>query len=154
YVYAGSSRAGLKQWPGAGETRPETRDSLPMHALLDAAFWPGVMAEEGLDYQATMFQPVGGMDRIPHAFAQRLGKLVKYECPVQEIRKTPTGVRIVYYERGAVRSLEASYCICTLPLSVLKSTRHDLSPRIAEALKQVTYAGAYKIAWESRRFWE
>ncbi len=24
--------------------------------------------EEGLDYQATMFQPAGGMDRIPYAF--------------------------------------------------------------------------------------
>lgn len=154
YVYAGSERAGWKRMPGAGETSPQSRDPLPMRALLDAAFWPGVMAEEGLDYQATMFQPVGGMDRIPHAFAQRLGKLVKYGCPVEEIRKTPKGVRIVYTERGAARSLEAAYCICTLPLSVLKATKHDLSPRVVAALNQVTYAQAYKIAWESRRFWE
>jgi monoamine oxidase len=154
YAYAGSSRAGLKQLPGAGEVDEEGREPLPMHALLDASFWPGVMFEEGLDYQATMFQPVGGMDRIPHAFAQKLGKVVKYECPVKEIRKTPSGVRVVYTERGAVRSLEASYCICTLPLSVLKATQNDLSPRVVSAINQVSYAAGYKIAWESRRFWE
>jgi len=125
-----------------------------MSALLDASFWPGVMFEEGLDYQATMFQPVGGMDRIPHAFAQKLGKAVKYGCPVKEIRKTPNGVRVAYTEHGATRSMEASYCICALPLSVLKETQNDLSPRVVSAINQVAYAAGYKIAWESRRFWE
>jgi monoamine oxidase len=154
YVFAGSGRSGLKRLPGAGEVDEETREPLPMRALLDASFWPGIMFEEGLDYQATMFQPVGGMDRIPYAFAQKLGKVVKYGCPVREIRKTPNGVRVVYAERGVVRSLEASYCICALPLSILKETQNDLSPRVVSAISQVTYAAAYKIAWESPRFWE
>jgi monoamine oxidase len=154
YAYAGSSRAGLKQLPGAGNVEGEGREPLPMHALLDAAFWPGVTFEEGLDYQATMFQPIGGMDRIPHAFAEKLGKVVKYECPVREIRKTPNGVRIVYVERGHVRSLEASYCVCTVPPSVLKTTQTDFSPGLVSAINQATLASAYKIAWESRRFWE
>lgn len=154
YVYAGSRRAGLKRLPGAGDLDEEGREPLSMHALLDASFWPGIMLEEGLDYQATMFQPVGGMDRIPHAFAKRLGKVVRYGCPVREIRKTSNGVRIIYTERGAVRSLEAAYCICTLPLTVLKATQNDLSPRVVSAINQVTYDSGYKIAWESRRFWE
>ena len=154
YVYAGSRRAGLKRLPGAGEVDEEGREPLPMRALLDASFWPGVMFEEGLDYQATMFQPTGGMDRIPNAFAQKLGHVVKYGCPVREIRKTPNGVRVVYTEGGAVRSLEASYCICTLPLSVLKATQNGLSPRVVSAINQVAYDAGYKIAWESRRFWE
>ena len=154
YVYAGSPRAGLKQAPGAGEVDEVRREPLPMSALLDASFWPGVVFEEGLDYQATMFQPVGGMDRIPHAFAQKLGKVVKYGCPVKEIRKTPNGVRLVYTERGTERSLDASYCICALPLSILIKTQNDLSPRVVSAIRQVSYAAAYKIAWESRRFWE
>lgn len=154
YVYAGSPRAGLKQAPGAGEVDEVRREPLPMSALLDASFWPGVVFEEGLDYQATMFQPVGGMDRIPHAFAQKLGKVVKYGCPVKEIRKTPNGVRVVYTERGTERSLDASYCICALPLSILIKTQNDLSPRVVSAIRQVSYAAAYKIAWESRRFWE
>ena len=39
------------------------------------AFWNGMLFEEGLDQQATMFQPVGGIDHIPYAFSKRLGML-------------------------------------------------------------------------------
>jgi monoamine oxidase len=90
YVYGGSSRAGVKRLPGA-ETEEELREPLPLHALLQASFWRGVAFEEGFDQQATMFQPIGGMDRIPYAFAKSLGKIVKYKSPVREIRKTPNG---------------------------------------------------------------
>src|SRR6266851_2255213 len=113
YVYAGSSRAGLKRLPGAGEVYEESREPLPMRALLDASFWPGVMFEEGLDQQATMLQPVGGMDRIPYAFAKKLGKVMQYRCPVKEIRKTTNGVKVVYAQGGADKIIEADYCICT-----------------------------------------
>jgi monoamine oxidase len=74
--YEGSERAGLARRPGAGPDDEELRSPLPMHALLDANFWNAILFEEGLDYQATRFQPVGGMDRIPYAFANKLGKLV------------------------------------------------------------------------------
>jgi monoamine oxidase len=156
YAYVGSSRAGVKQYAGAGNVDEERRAPLPLHALLDASFWQGLMLEERLDQQATMFQPVGGMDRIPYAFARRLGNVVKYNCAVTEIRKTSAGVRIAYAEGSSrtPRSLEASYCICTMPVSVLQATANDLSPRMKSAVKQVAYAPGYKIAWQSRRFWE
>jgi len=154
YAYKGSERAGVKQLPGAGDVDEVLREPLELRALLDASFWHGMMFEEGFDYQATMLQPVGGMDRIPFAFAQKLGKIVRYGCPVKELRKTTNGVRVVYTERGSSRGLEAAYCVCTLPLSVLKTVQHDLSPRVSSALNQVGYGAAYKIAWESRRFWE
>jgi monoamine oxidase len=154
FLYKGSSRAGAKQLPGAAEREEIGRDALSMSALLDGAFWQGILFEERLDMQATMFQPVGGMDRIPHTFAQKLGTIVKYGCPVKEIRKTTAGVRILYEERGTPRVLDASYCISTVPLGVLKTIKHDLSPRVAAAMNQIGYASGYKIAWQSRRFWE
>src|SRR6185295_6190777 len=110
YKYAVSSRAGLRQLPGAGDIEVASREPLPRHARLDASFWRGLAQEETCDQQATMLQPVGGMDRIPHAFAQRLGKTIKYGCPVTEIRKMQNGVRVAYSERGTSRSMEASYC--------------------------------------------
>src|SRR5581483_1155852 len=116
YRYAGSSRAGLKQLPGAGNVDEETREPLPLHSLLDASFWRGLAQEETFDQQATMLQPVGGMDRIPYAFAQRLGKTIKYGCAVSETRKSEEGIRVVYSERGSTHQSEASYCVCTLPL--------------------------------------
>lgn len=154
YAYAGSSRAGLSELPGAGNVEERGREPLPLHALLEASFWRGLAQEEAFDQQATMLQPVGGMDRIPYAFAQRLGKIVRYGCVVSEIRKTENGVRVVYSERGATRAVEASYCVCTLPLPALQSVKHDFSAGITAAVRGATYAAAFKIAWESRRFWE
>jgi monoamine oxidase len=156
YVYDGSSRAGVRRFPGAGDVDEQRRTPLALNALLNASFWQGLMMEERLEMQATMFQPVGGMDRIPYAFASRLGGVVKYRCAVSEIRKTSNGVRIVYGNEGsrATRWLDASYCICTLPISVLAATQNDLSPRVKSAIAQVAYVPGYKIAWQSRRFWE
>src|SRR5271165_6010665 len=154
YVYAGSPRAGVSQLDGAGPVREELRPPLPMHALLDAEFWRGMLFEEQLDMQATMFQPVGGMDRIPYAFARKLGSLVRYDCPVKEIRKNEKGVRIVYAQAGAAKTIEADYCICAMPITILKNIPNDFSPRIKQAIKDTEYMDAYKVAWESKRFWE
>ena len=152
--YNGSERAGLARPAGAGPDDEELQPPLPMHALLDANFWNAILFEEGLDYQATMFQPAGGMDRIPYAFARKLGKVVQYRSPVKEIRKTATGVRIVYQQSGKAKSLEADYAICALPISILKSIPNDFSSRVQQAITATEYADNYKIAWESRRFWE
>jgi monoamine oxidase len=73
---------------------------------------------------------------------------------VKEIRKTSTGVRIVYTRGGAAKLLEADYCICAMPISLLKSIPNDFSARIQRAIAATGYADNYKIAWESKRFWE
>jgi monoamine oxidase len=125
-----------------------------MHALLDADFWRGVMFEEALTMQATMFQPVGGMDRIPFAFAKKLGHVVHYQAPVKQIRRTTNGVKILYTQAGSEKSLDADYCICALPITILKSIPNDFAPRIRNAIQNTEYNDAYKIGWESKRFWE
>ena len=43
--------------------------------------------EEAWDWQATMLQPVGGMQQISNAFATSLGPSILYEAPVTEIAK-------------------------------------------------------------------
>jgi monoamine oxidase len=155
YSYTGSERSGVAKLPGAGPDAEVLREPLSMHSLLDANFWMGLMYEEMFDMQATMFQPVGGMDRIPYAFAKKLGDVVQYGCPVKEIRKTANGVRVTYSDAsGAGKMIEADYCICALPLTILKSIPNDFSPRVQKAISDVGYDSAYKVAWESRRFWE
>ena len=57
--------------------------------------------------QATMFQPVGGMDRIAYAFAKSLGSIARFNAPVTEIRKTGSGVRVGYMQNGSPRVIEA-----------------------------------------------
>ncbi|MGH9503170.1 MAG: flavin monoamine oxidase family protein [Terriglobales bacterium] len=156
FKYNGSSRSGDRQFPGAGDQVEIPVASLSFPDLLKSQFCKPMLFEEVLDMQATTFQPVGGMDRIPYAFARSLGDVVRYHSPVTEIRKTTDGVRVLYREgeSGPVHSMEAAYCICAMPLSILKAVPNDFAPRVQAAIAQATYDSAYKVAWESRRFWE
>src|SRR5271170_7750029 len=156
YLFKGTERSGFTIPPGAGKQGPTPIDPLPMHALLDADLWQGMMAEEMIDWQATMFQPIGGMDQIPLAFGKKLGSVVRYGADVREIHKTANGVSIVYLDRksGKSETVEADYCICAMPLTILKTVKADFSPDVAEIIEKAKYDSGYKIAWESRRFWE
>jgi monoamine oxidase len=153
-AYVGSDRAGLKVAPGAGTQVAVPEVPMDMHMLLDEAFWGGMLYEEAWDWQATMMQPVGGMDQIPYAFAKALGPVVKYNSPVTGIKKTVKGVAVTYSQGGAEKQIEASYCIMAMPFSMLKKIPNDLSPTFKKVVDESTMAGSYKVAWESRRFWE
>jgi len=152
--YSGSDRAGYSRLPGAGDRTGVLSKPIDMHTLLDENFWSSILFEEQFDMQATMFQPVGGMDRIPYAFAKSLGDIVQYNSPVTEIRRTAEGVRIGYTQRGEARTLAADYCICAIPLTILRKVPNDFSAPYKRVIDECTYKGAYKVSWESRRFWE
>ncbi|MHB1023578.1 MAG: flavin monoamine oxidase family protein [Acidobacteriaceae bacterium] len=152
--YVGSDRAGYSEIPGAGNQKGIFSKPSSMHTLLDEDFWRGLMYSEAFDWQPTMFQPVGGMDRIPYAFAKRLGDVVQYNAPVKEIRRKGKGVHVVYEQDGMTKSLDADYCFCAMPLSIVKKTPNDFSAPFKKAIDGSFYAEAYKVAWESRRFWE
>jgi monoamine oxidase len=156
YFFKGSARSGYKTLPGAGDQAGIVRDPLDMHSLLDANLWEGALFEEMFDMQATMFQPIGGMDRIAAAFEKRLHQCIRFDTPVEQLRKTPNGVRVGFRDRknGTAGSIEADFCICAMPLSILKTLDTDFSSDFQQAIRGANYDSAYKIAWESRRFWE
>jgi monoamine oxidase len=154
YAYTGSDRAGVSRLPGAADVTATTRPPLDLRPLMESNLWINTTHEETLDMQATMFQPVGGIDHIPYAFAKRLGKTIEYQSVVKEIRKSDRGVKVVYTHRGAEKSIAADYCICALPINMLKSIPNDFSAPVRQAIAATHYNDSYKIAWESKRFWE
>jgi len=154
FTYQGSERAGVSQLAGAGDVTEKTRPPLELHALLDANFWGGAVFEESFDQQMPMFQPVGGMDHIPYAFAKRLGRTIQYRSVVKEIRKTANGVKIICAQNGTERAILADYCIAALPLTMLRGIENDFAPEVRKAIADARYSDSYKIAWESKRFWE
>jgi monoamine oxidase len=155
-LYKGSDRSGWAVEPGAGDVVGVAREPLPLDALLDVDLWNGVIFEDIIDQQATMFQPVGGMDHIPKAFEAKLGDVVRKNAEVLEIRRDGPGVRVVYRDRltGAVQTVKGAYCISTLPLVILSDIPSDLSPTYRAAIADVRYHQSVKVAWQSRRFWE
>ena len=152
--YVGSDRAGYKVPPGAGLQAGEIDTPEDMHLLLDENFWDGLLYGEEWDWQATMMQAVGGMDHIPYAFAKSLGSILHYSSPVTEIRRTASGVKIGYKQNGVERALDASYCIVALPFSMLQKIPNDFSAPFKRVIDGSTQASAFKMPWESRRFWE
>jgi monoamine oxidase len=153
-TYSGSQRAGLSRAPGAGDVTEAPRPPLELRALLEANFWGGAVFEDSFDQQMPMLQPVGGMDQIPYAFAKRLGKILQYRSVVKEIRKTASGVRVVFTQNGTERAIVADYCIAALPVSLLKVIGNDFSSELRKAISDTRYFESYKIGWESKRFWE
>jgi monoamine oxidase len=154
-IFRRTDRSGYRIPPGAGPQSPVANDSLPMHALLDANLWRDMLAEEAVDWQPTMFEPVGGMDRIPTAFAERLGPVIHYGAVVTRIRQSATGVTVGYRDSGgADQTVTGDYCICAMPLTLVRTLDADFSPQIRDLLDKVRYDSAYKIAWEAPRFWE
>ena len=162
-VYAGSSRAGLTTLPGpAGQV-----EQIVQPRLLADLTDPFVIAvsnfHELFDMQATMMQPVEGMDRIPAAFEAALtpGVLQK-GCEVIDIRRKPAaaggreGVEVVYRETrsGQAHTMGADYCVCTLPLPVLSRIPLPVSAARRAAIRKAVYANGFKIAFQAPRFWE
>lgn len=157
FDYTGSSRAGFPGQENTGSRqRGERLDPLQLRDLIRETFWQLRQDfSQGLDQQATMLQPVGGMDRIARAFESRIATTLVTEAEVKEIRKLASGVRIIYQDRfGALSTLDSDTCICTIPATVLRDIPNDFSAAHQAEIGSFSYATAGKAAFQSRRFWE
>jgi monoamine oxidase len=154
-LFRGTERSGYKIPPGAELAGPAVNDPLDMRELLDADLLFGMLVEETIDWQPTMFQPIGGMDRIPFAFAQRLDSVIRYGAAVTRIRQSDASVTVTWRnDSGADETITADYCICAMPLTVVRTLDAEFGPEMRAILDKVQYDCAYKIAWEAPRFWE
>ncbi|MBO0937501.1 flavin monoamine oxidase family protein [Fibrella sp. HMF5335] len=158
HLYKGTNRRGYKTQPGAGPTPGEVVDPYGLTDLLRSGFMQPVFYNVG-DYiyeqQTTLMQPVGGMDAIPKAFEARLAGKIQFNARVTELRKTEKGVRVVYQKGGKPAEMEAEFCVCTLPLPVLKNIESDISGTVKRAADFVPYIKTGKIGLQfKRRFWE
>lgn len=157
WEYKGSSRAGYRLRPGAFDHPGVALDPLPLHELMAASpLWIGIVFDELIDWQATMMQPVGGMDLIPRAFTARLGDRIRQNTEVVGISQTPEGVRTVLRDRTTKEQSteDADYVICTLPLNILSDMDTDFPPEVKAVLRRVAYDESLKVAFEAPRFWE
>lgn len=157
YSYTGSSRRGYKELPGAAFQSGTVDSPIPLADLFESRLPNNFSSEYSFTQQPMMFQPVGGMDAIPKAFEKQLPDKITFEAEVLEIRQSPEGVKIVYSGKGNgnVKEITGDYCICTIPLPVLKNIPADFAPEMANAIRSVSYAPTGKIGLQfKRRFWE
>jgi monoamine oxidase len=158
-AYSPQGRSGYSIEGGAYGRAPVPLPPLSLRELLPgpASTSRGSIAvpyffEHIWDMQATMLQPVGGMDRIAEAIYREVETAVRLNTPVAAIRRMGDRVRI---EHGpGLQATEADYCICTLPMPVLARIPADFSNAKKAALSSVGYRTSVKVAFEAPRFWE
>ncbi|MES2128276.1 MAG: flavin monoamine oxidase family protein [Pseudomonadota bacterium] len=157
--YRGTDGRGYKVNPGAGIKPGPGVPSDPL------AFGDLLQSKLGLVYrsvsefwqQATMLQPAGGMDQIAQAFEKRVGHMIRYQSEVASLRNLADKVEVVVKDvrSGTASTVTADFCLCTIPLSVLRHVEHNFSAPFKEALETATYAAVCKIGLQmGRRFWE
>jgi monoamine oxidase len=144
---------------GAGVADPGPGKLSQPFALADILHSKTAMALEppgAHEMQITMMQPVGGMDQIPRAFERHIGHLIRFNTVADKITQDASGVEVFYTAKdGTTGSIKADYCICTIPLSVLRGMDIAVSAPFKAAMAKVAYAPVNKIGLQMKtRFWE
>ena len=155
--YSGSTRRGYSVWPGAAGRPGVVAGDVPSASDV---FATGVgryfSFEFEFDQAMLMFQPVGGMDRIPYALARAIGgHRIQYGSAVTRITDTEHGVTVTYDRDGRARSLTADFCVSAMPPNILAKVPHNLGSGVQSALEAIKPSSAAKIGLEYKsRWWE
>ncbi len=154
--FKGTQNSGFAEYPGAGLQVGKAVAPVPLGTLLADKQLPMAEFEDFLYMQATMFQPVGGMDRIHAGFQRNLKRPATLGAEVIEIAQTPRTVKVVYRDTasGSVQTVEGDYLISTIPYPVLDKIRTDLPAAVKQAIASVPYDYSNKIGFDAPRFWE
>lgn len=154
YEYQGSTRSGYLVDPGV--TEPGQRpDPLTLDALLDSRFWEHrfYQAQDYL-WQATLFQPRGGMQAIVDAVADAFGRTnIHTDHVATRIRNLDDRVEVLFANGARVA---ADYCFSTVPLPLLGGLLADgFEAGFRSAVSKARFANTCKVGWQAKdRFWE
>ncbi len=125
--YLGSAARGYAEGPGAADQAGALDPPYALSDLLAARIGLPFAFDQQWDQAMPMFQPVGGMDRIPHALSAAIRGTQRFEAAVRTIELTSDGVDVEYVDGdGEARHTRADYCICTIPPQVLRNIPHNL----------------------------
>src|SRR5712672_4237166 len=154
-----SDYRGYAKDPGGGlGAAPIPGEPINLSDILKSRVWRYLQNFALHTFQATMFQPVGGMDMIGKAFAREVGDVIGYEAKVTRIQQDDRGVTVTYTDLKAPatpQEAKADWCVCTIPLSILSQLPIDVGDRMKAAIDAVPYSPSVKIGLQfKRRFWE
>lgn len=154
--FVGTERSGFARLPGAGLTFGAHGQPLPLEQLLANEQLPMTLFEDDIYMQATMLEPVGGMDQVHIGIDRNLRRPSIRGAEALEMANTPDGVAVVWRDRasGETRRMTADYLICTLPLPVAAGLRSNLPAAVTSAIASVRYGESNKVGFDSPRFWE
>ncbi|HLH00778.1 MAG TPA: FAD-dependent oxidoreductase [Bryobacteraceae bacterium] len=135
-------------------------DPYELSALLQSGFARRIRSippREGTA-AAPMFQPVGGMDQIPKAFARAIGPdRITFNADVQSVRQDERAATVTYRDTktGQTQVLTVDYVVICLPMSILAKLDCQFSPEMMAAVRATNHSDSAKMGLAmKRRFWE
>lgn len=170
YNYNGSTRVGCAPDPDGNPTpnvyhNCELPKKMSLNQLLDSKFWEDSFYDPiEFEWQPTLFQPTGGMDKIVEGFLNFeipdginkgtvLGDLITYSAPVTKVEVHADSVTVAY-QGGTVN---ADYCVSNIPCPVLSKIANNFSedPTFKAAVDGTKFESSCKVGWQANtRFWE
>ncbi len=108
-------------------------------------------------FPTRVYRLVGGNQKLPDAFVERLGSRIRLRSPVTRIEHGQTGVRVTCRSGGESVTHEADHLVCAM--SAVRLRAIPVTPGWpadkAYALKNVPYYFDSRVIFQSRtRFWE
>lgn len=131
-----SDRAGFTELPGV---RPgEIAEAIDLDRLLASEYWKKTRFYQSVDFlwQPTLFQPVGGMDQVQHAFSQQVathGGVVHLNSPVTSIDYDQSTSQFLIAAEGHEEPFRADYCFCNLAIPFLEKILSKRLQALGEA---------------------
>ncbi len=142
-----SDRAGFSVLPGVASGI--TAEQLDLNSLLDSEFWKtNFYQSQDFLWQPTLFQPVGGMDQVQHAFAQQvaaLGGTVHLNSPVQKIdwneQDQQFEIHVSILGTDKCKVYKADYCFSNVAMPFLENI---LSDRLQDTDSEKGFSKSFK----------
>lgn len=103
-----------------------------------------------------VYRLVGGNQKLPDAFTERLGNRVKLQSPVTAIEHSPTGVRVTCRGPQGATTYEGDYLVCAMSAWMLRQI--PVTPAWpdakAYAIQHVPYYSNTRLLFQSKsKFW-
>jgi len=155
--YLGGSKRGFPadDEPAAGLQAGTPLPAPAMSDVLASRLGSYFSFENSWDQAMLMFEPVGGMDRIPYALEGALHSKPKYGSEITAISNQPDSVAVDYVRRGITHRVTADFCVCTIPPQILKRIPSNFPAQVKADLGVPVISDTGKIGFQyGRRWWE
>jgi len=154
--YRGRQRRSYKSFAGAGPMQSQYEEPYPIADLFAAGMGNYFHFVDANDQQSTMLEIVGGVDKLARAFEGNIRSPILFGSKVTNIKTSASGVTASYADsHDNSHTIDADYCVCTIPLPVLKKIPANFDAPTTAAIANGRYANSTKVATEyKRRFWE
>jgi monoamine oxidase len=156
------ARAGYERPPGVADPGKPV-SPLRLDEILRSRVWDDWLFRDAVIYwQTSLMQPTGGMDMFFKGFlrqplASRLGTLeglIRYGTRTTGIEVRNDKVTVAYLDSGTPRTLDADYCISTVPMPIFRNLTTNLPAAFMAAARNLPPRAAGKVGWQAPRFWE